>query len=142
MVRRRRVATSCSAAAAPLRSAAMLGCVGMLLGCAEGYRREAPSLAPVRCSDEVPLAKPRGRSWPERRIEMLARGCFHRHGDSVAWRLGSDGVEIRGGAVAADRHVAYRLSRIAPVWERYGALIDASARKHAVPAELILTVII
>jgi soluble lytic murein transglycosylase-like protein len=124
----------------------MLGCVGVLLGCAEQESRQSLRISvtspTVRCVEDAPPEKPRGRSWAERRLELLGRACFHRHGESVSWRLGPAGVEIRDGGIAYDRHVAYRLARIAPIWEKYGSAIEASAWKHNVPAELILAVIV
>lgn len=94
------------------------------------------------CGDDAPVPPPRGVSWLERRSELLARRCFRRLGDGVAWRLGPLGVELRDAAPRSDRHTDFRVRRIGPVWQRYGMLIAAAAREHAVPAELIVTVIV
>lgn len=42
----------------------------------------------------------------------------------------------------SDHHTDFRIRRIDPVWLRYDALVAAAAREHAVPAELILSVIV
>jgi soluble lytic murein transglycosylase-like protein len=60
----------------------------------------------------------------------------------VAWRLSDRGVLLCAGRVPTSRATRYRLSRIPRVWHDYGALIAASARRHAVPAELIVAVIV
>jgi len=44
--------------------------------------------------------------------------------------------------LADSAEVRYRVGLIAPTWQRYGALIAASAVRHGVPAELILTAIV
>lgn len=83
-----------------------------------------------------------GTSWAERRQELLARNTFAHYGAGARLAFAPGGAARCGAAVAASAEVRYRVRLIAPTWERYGALIAASAARHGVPAELILAAIV
>lgn len=99
--------------------------------------------AVCRSAAALPLkAEAQGTGWKDRQQELLRRQAAHRFGGSVAWKLGPEGVELCRGALASDAKTRYRIKMIAPVWQRYGAAIAAAAKRHGVPAELILTAIV
>ncbi len=131
---------------APLGAPGLLILLGAVSACAPVapvlLAAEHAPMAAASCGDDMTVPPPRGVTWAERSAELHQRACFHRYGDSVAWRLGPSGLELREGAVKSDRRVDHRLRLIEPVWQRYGGLIATAARAHAVPAELILTVIV
>ena len=84
-----------------------------------------------------------GKSWAERRAELLARSEAQRTGAlrllyAPEPRIGSD----CGRVVAHTGPVRYRIALIAPTWRRYGHLVAAAAQRHGVPAELILATIV
>jgi hypothetical protein len=135
-----------------MRPAALPGLfvAAALAGCAAQTPPPAPAIAavpaplpPPTCAGEAaaPL-RGSGADWAERRAELARLGCYRRFAGSPAWRLGPNGVELRGQALKRDRHVDYRLGKIEPVWERFGPAIAAAARRYGVPAELIVTVIV
>lgn len=80
-----------------------------------------------------------GKSWPERRQELIARAdaTF-----PVGPQLYFAPAPECGRAVANTAPVRYRIGLIAPTWQRYGQLIAAAAQRHGVPAELILATIV
>lgn len=84
-----------------------------------------------------------GKSWAERSAELLARSETQRPGAlrllyAPEPRIASDCSR----AVAHTGPVRYRIALIAPTWRRYGHLISAAAKRHGVPAELILATIV
>lgn len=63
----------------------------------------------------------------------------HRHfPDGVSWSLTADGIAIDG---AAAKGTVGEPSTVRDVWQRFGQLCAASARKHGVPVELIVATI-
>ena len=98
--------------------------------------------AQVPCATVVTPPVAQGAAWAQRRLELLQRQAAHRFGTSEPWRLGARGVEPCSGAVVPDAQARYRLRYLAPVWQRHGAAIAAAAKRHGVPAELILTVLV
>jgi len=83
-----------------------------------------------------------GQSWGERRQELVARNGFPHYGANAVLAFNPGGIGACGIAVRASAEVRYRVALIAPTWRRYGHLIAAAARKHGVPAELILAAIV
>jgi soluble lytic murein transglycosylase-like protein len=100
----------------------------------------APAESRVRCS-VVAQGPAQGRSWAERREELLARGAFGYDGGGRVLGF-SPGAAARCAEVAASAEVRFRIALLAPAWQRYGHLIAAAAARHGVPAELILTAIV
>lgn len=100
--------------------------------------------APGEAACSVVSAGPAfGKNWSERRDELRARTDAPQPGGghllyAPAPRTASD----CGRAVAHTAPVRYRIGLIAPTWRRYGDLIAAAARRHGVPAELILATIV
>lgn len=100
--------------------------------------------APAAVACTVVSAGPAyGKSWAERRQELLARGEAQRAGQTRLLyapepRVASD----CGRAAAHTGSVRYRIGLVAPTWRRYGHLISAAAQRHGVPAELILATIV
>lgn len=101
-----------------------------------------PALAEAGCTAPATPPAASGGTWEQRRAELLLRAAPHGFGGSALWRLGPRGVELCRGTVAADAEVRYRLRYLAPVWKRHGGAIAAAAKRHGVPAELILTALI
>ena len=83
-----------------------------------------------------------GKTWAERRKELVARSGFAVYGAGTTLAFAPGRIGYCGAAVAQTPEVRYRLRLIAPVWERYGTHIRAAAARHGVPAELILSSII
>jgi soluble lytic murein transglycosylase-like protein len=109
------------------------------------FCRPATGAAEAACyrAPSIPAqAQFRGEGWPLRKLELLRRQPAHRFAGSVGWKLGPDGVQLCRGAVRSDAATRFRIALIGPVWQHYGAAITAAARRHGVPAELILTAII
>lgn len=83
-----------------------------------------------------------GKNWGERRQELLARNGFPHDGASTVLAFNPGGIGRCGAALRASPAVRYRVALIAPTWQRYGSLIAAAAKRHGVPAELILAAIV
>ena len=100
--------------------------------------------APVEAACTVVSSGPAfGKSWAERRAEILARGDAQRAGDArLLYAPEPQFASECGRAVAHTGPVLYRVGLIAPTWRRYGHLITAAAQRHGVPAELILATIV
>lgn len=80
-----------------------------------------------------------GKSWPERRQELIARADAFA---PAAGQLNFAPAPDCGRAAAKTAPVRYRIALIAPTWQRYGHLIAGAAQRHGVPAELILATIV
>ncbi|MCW5771583.1 MAG: lytic transglycosylase domain-containing protein [Rhodospirillaceae bacterium] len=116
-----------------------------ILAAALGVSVALPGTAAATCIYAAAMpakAQVQGAGWKNRREELLRRQAAHRYGGSVAWKLGPEGVELCRGTVATDANIRYRVKLVAPVWARHGAAIAAAARRHGVPAELILTALV
>lgn len=73
-------------------------------------------------------------------VDLQALGTYHSYRDGIAWRLGSNGVEIEHGKVPAD--AKRRAVIIDRVWRDYGTLIADAAQRHGVPAEIMIAIIV
>jgi hypothetical protein len=89
---------------------------------------------------KIPL--PSGLLWRERAVELRRLARWHRHKDSVVWRLTDRGVSLCSGRLPVSRTARYRMRWVPQVWRRYGPLIAEAAHKHNLPAELIVTIIV
>lgn len=63
---------------------------------------------------------------------------FHSFQDSICWRLVPAGIELEGSGIERTRGEPLTVTRI---WERYGALINRTARERRVPCTLIVATI-
>jgi soluble lytic murein transglycosylase-like protein len=88
------------------------------------------------------LPLPTGLLWRDRAAELRRLARWHRHADSVVWRMTSRGVLLCSGTLPVNRVTRYRLRLIPTVWSTYGGLIAAAAHANNVPAELIVTIIV
>ncbi len=80
--------------------------------------------------------------WRTRAAELRRRAHWHRHGNSVIWRLTDRGVALCSGVLPVSRVARHRRRWIPRVWRDFGPLITEAAARHNVPAELIVTVIV
>lgn len=100
--------------------------------------------APAAATCTVVSAGPaHGKSWTERRQELLARSDMLAPASGpLHYAPAPKTAPPCGRAVAHTAPVRYRIGLIAPAWKRYGHLITAAAQRHGVPAELILATIV
>jgi soluble lytic murein transglycosylase-like protein len=115
-----------------------------LAGAAAVAAAFAVSAAPAEAACTLVSAGPAyGKSWPERKQELLARGDMQSPASgSLGYAPLPKAAPLCGRAVAHTAPVRYRIGLIAPTWRRYGHLISAAAQRHGVPAELILATIV
>jgi len=83
-----------------------------------------------------------GRSWEEKRQEMVARVDVLQPGAGNLSNMSRARKSRSCAALAAANEVKFRIGLIAPTWQKYRHLIAASAQRHGVPAELILATIV
>jgi hypothetical protein len=120
------------------------GALARLAGAAALAAAVAVSAAPAAAACTVVSAGPaHGKSWAERRPELLARSDASSPGAAqLLYAPAPKSAPDCGRAVAHTAAVRYRVGLIAPTWRRYGQLISAAAQRHGVPAELILATIV
>lgn len=121
------------APAAPVRRSGVAALAAALLA-------SLAAAAPAEAACTVVSAGPAlGKSWPERRKELLARADAAGPGATQPFQAPAPEC---GQAAAKTAPVRYRIGLIAPTWQRYGHLVAAAAHRHGVPAELILATIV
>ena len=118
-----------------LRSALVLSGLAVLaVGCA----MDTDEKANVAASQSAAPAS--GSAAMANAIDLQALGTYHRYRDGVAWRLGSQGVEVQGGTPPGDKKK--RAQIIDVVWRDYGTLIQGASARYNVPAELLIAIIV
>lgn len=119
-----------------LRSALVLSAVALLaVGCVE-QQGEQPGMAASSATAPASGASAAMASA----VDLQTLGTYHRYRDSVAWRLGPEGVEVQTGTPRGDGKK--RAQIIDAVWRDYGPLILEASARHNVPAELLIAIIV
>lgn len=108
---------------------------------AVGLAIASPSIAQTQCAPVAPTTARLGVAWADRAAEMKRLGEWQSIHGARPWRMQPWGVEVCG-SYQPNVFKRPRPLIIEKIWTDFGAQIAATAQKYAVPAELIVAVIL